>query len=310
MKKILLRIIGQIISIAIFVGVFSFALFITYGYRYDFEEKEVVQTSVIDICTIPKQADLMLDGELNSDKACQKIYGLDLGAHELEVTKNGYYTWSKSIFLDSEQVSLYPYIFLIPYPEYYSVVVLDENADEVWISPNQSLYATYNKTLNILKVHSASRTTPYIIEAPDDIQDLMWADNSRLIADTNSGRYQVYVKSGEWELVDDIVIHADTKEDDLLIQGNELWVKDGNDKIFVTRYSEKISSAQYFYNKSNLLISTDDNIRICDFEGENCHIISEKDPGTAIAYPARSKKIIFVKDGFLYQLTLNAPTQD
>ncbi len=307
MKKIFLRIIGQIISIAIFVGLFSFSLFITYGYRFDFEENEVVQTSVIDVCTIPKQADLFLDGEFNNDKACQKIYGLDLGAHDLKVEKEGYYTWNKSIYLDSEQVSQYPFVFLIPYPEFYSTIILNENADQVWMSPNQSLYAIYGEVFNVIKVYSASRIAPYIIETPANIENLTWIDNSRLVADTATGRYQVNVKKGEWNLVDDVVFHPPVSKNELVVSGNEIWINDGDDKKFVTRYSEKIMSAQYFYNESNLLITTDNDIRICDFEGENCHIITEKDSGTAIAHPARSKKIIFVKEGTLTQLTLSGP---
>lgn len=307
MKKIFIKIIGHIISIFIFVGLFSFALFITYGYRYDFEEKEVIQTSIIDICTIPKQADLYLDDEFYSDKACQKIYGLDLGAHKLSTKKDGYYNWNKNLYLDSEQVSLYPFVLLIPHPEFYSTIVLDKNADKVLVSPNQSLYAVYEEVFNVVRVYSASRIAPYIIEAPAHIQNLTWIDNSRLVADTTIGRYQVNIKKGEWNLVDDVIFHAPIIKNKLIADGNEVWINDRNKKTFVTRYSEKIVSVQYFFNESNLLISTDNNIRICDFEGENCHTITEKDTGTSIAHPSRSKKIIFVKDGKLMQVTLNGP---
>ncbi|MBN2087328.1 PEGA domain-containing protein [Candidatus Peregrinibacteria bacterium] len=285
-----------------------FSLFITYGYRYDFDEKEVVQTSVIDVCTIPKEADLYLDEEFYSDKSCQKIYGLDLGAHELSIQKEGYYTWNKSLYLNSEQVSLYPFVFLIPFPEFYPKVVLDENVGNILISPNQSLYATYDEVLDVVKIYSASRIAPYIIEAPAYIQDLMWVDNSRLIADTTEGRYLVNVQKGEWNLVNDIILHTPTSSNKLIVDGNEIWIDYGETKKFITRYSENIVSAQYFYNEYNLLITTNEDVRICDTDGENCHVVTKKDSGTPIANPPRSKKIVFVKDGVLTQITLAKPT--
>ena len=310
MKKIFFRIIGQILSISIFMGVFLFSLFITYGYRYDFEEKEVVQTSVIDVCTAPKQADLYLDGEFYSAKACDKIYGLDLGTHELEVNKNGYYSWNKNLYLDRENVSRYPQIFLVPRPEFYTTTILEEGVDEVWVSPNQSRYAIYDFSFNVVKVFSASRLTPYVLEPPAKIEDMIWVDNSRLIVDTIDGRYEVNVRKGNWQIVDQVIFRPNINDSDLIIKNNELWIEKDDEEIFITRYGKSIKSAQYFYNESNLLITTTDDIRICDFEGENCHIITTKDKGTLVAHPARSKKIIFIKDGVLQQTTLNGPSGD
>ena len=39
-------------------------------------------------------------------------------------------------------------------------------------------------------------------------------------------------------------------------------------------------------------------------------MISSKDSWTPVAHPARSKKIIFVKDGVLTQVILNGPSGD
>ncbi|MBU0727404.1 PEGA domain-containing protein, partial [Patescibacteria group bacterium] len=198
-KKIMLRIIGQVLSISIFIGIFLLSLFITYGYRYDFEENEVIQTSVIDVCTVPKKADLYLDGEFRSDRACDKIFGLDLGAHALEIQKDGYYEWTKNIYLDNQNVSLYPQIFLVPYPDFYTTTVLENNADQVWIAPNQSKYLVYDRSYDILKVYSVSGSTPLIWEVPYIIENLVWENNSVIVADTSGGRYQMNVNKGNWE---------------------------------------------------------------------------------------------------------------
>jgi hypothetical protein len=308
MKKIILKIIGQLISIVIFCVVFFTSLFITYGYRYDFEENEVIQTSVIDICTSPKTADLYLDDELYSEKACDKIFGIGIGSHDLEVKKDGYYSWNKNLYLDDEKVSLYKQILLIPHPEFYVTTIFDENVQKVWISPNQSHYAIYDEGMDLVKIFSASRSTPYIFEASAEIKNITWIDNGHIIVDTTKGRYEANIKKGDWELVSDVLIRPHTIKNNLIIKSNELWVKNGDEEIFVTRYSNAIESAQYFYNESNLLITTESDIRICDFEGENCHLITTKDKNTLVAHPVRSKKIIFVKDGVLQQLILSTPS--
>ena len=112
MKKLVLKIIAQTLSIGIFVTVFLGALFITYGYRYDFEENQVIETSVVDVCLLPKKAELYVDGELYDTRSCVKITGIDVGAHDIEVRKEGYYSWKTSVFLDREKAKVFPQILL------------------------------------------------------------------------------------------------------------------------------------------------------------------------------------------------------
>jgi hypothetical protein len=310
MRRLLIKIIGHFLSISIFMCLFLFSLFITYGYRYDFEENQVVQTSVVDVCIIPQQAELYLDGTLYSDKSCEQIFGINVGAHTIEARKAGYYSWGKDMYLNDQKAAVYSQIFLVPLPDFYSSVVLEEKIDKVWLSPDQSKYAVYDDTLDVVKVFSASRTAPYILEAPVKIKDLIWMDNNKLIADSDEGRYEVTISKGEWKLTEEVTLRQDKIKSDLIINGRELWIEKDGVKKFVTRYSKPIETAQYFYNQSNLLITTRTEIRLCDFEGENCHVIAYKDPKTPVAYPARSKKIVFIKDGNLTQLTLNGPAKD
>lgn len=307
MKKIAIRIIGQVLSISIFMGVFLFSLFITYGYRYDFEENEVIQTSVIDVCAIPKKADLYLDGEFHSDRACDKIFGLDLGAHTLSIQKEGYFDWFKNIYLDNQNVSIYPQVFLVPLPEFYTTTILDEKVDEAWMNPNHSKYVVYDKSFDVIRVYSAIGGSPLIWETPFDIEELTWMDNTRIVVDTNKGRYQMNIKKGEWGEVENVVIKLRTYKEDVIIKGNELWEEKNGKEVLVTRYSENIQSAQFFYNNLNLLVVTEDDIRICDSDADNCHIVTTKDSWTEVAHPPRSQKIIFVQEGALKQMILSGP---
>jgi len=310
MRKVVIRIIGQVFSIGIFVSLFLFSLFITYGYRYDFEQNEVIQTSVIDLCTIPGNANLYLDGSVYGDSSCQKIFGIGLGGHTLSVRKDGYYDWSKSLYLDDTNASLYSQVLLIPRPEFYTTTILEKNIDKVWISPNQSRLAVYEKVLGVIKVFSASGSAPIILEIPAKAEEINWIDDNDLAIDTDKGRFEVNIYKGEWKETTQVVFHTHSAQTNLLAKGNEIWAEENGIKKFITRYSEPIESVRYFYNQSNLLISTETEIRICDFDGENCQIIATKDAGSPIAHPERSKKIIFIQGGELKQITLNGPSED
>lgn len=109
-------------------------------------------------------------------------------------------------------------------------------------------------------------------------------------------------------LVDQVIFQPRIYKNNLVVDGNELWIEDENAKNFITRYSVVIQSAQYFYNRSNLLITTENDVRVCDADAENCHMITMKDAGTPVASPSHSKKIIFIKDSILKQITLNGPS--
>lgn len=231
MKKLILKTLAPIFSVSIFFMAFSLSVFIVYGYRYDFDEKEVVSTSVLDVCIVQKEADIYLDNELKSSDSCEKFFGMDLGRHKLEVKKLGFYTWKKDFYLGRERAAVYKNVFLIPRHEFMSITKLD-----------------------------------------DDIE--LFFENNNI------------------------------KNNPIIVDGFEIWKQKGEEKSFITRYSVPVQSAQYFYNSSNLLITTNKEVYICDFEAENCQLITLKDVDTSIFHKLHTKKITFVKSGLLQEVLL------
>jgi len=127
MKKYILKTLAPVFSVSLFLVVFSLSVFLVYGYRYDFEENEVISTSVVDVCMTQQKADLYLDGELEGAGACSKFYGMDLGRHRLEVKKPGFYSWKKDFYLGSERVAVYKNILLVPRRELITAVKREED---------------------------------------------------------------------------------------------------------------------------------------------------------------------------------------
>ena len=301
-KTLLLKIVGQLCYFILFFGLFLGSLFVTFGYRYDFNDRAVIQTSVIDICSTPSEADLYLDNALYDKKACQKIYGLPVGSHTLKIVKDGYLSWQKNLYLNEETASLFPGIFLVPNPEHLVPKLLEPHTEKVWNSPNSWNIGIYDSKLKTLKVISMADSDPILLEAPNTIKDLTWIDNDQVVIDTPKGRYKAQIRSGEWTYVDESVFHPLMEIPKLEVQNGELWLQKGRDLQFITRYSEPIESAQMFYNDSNYLIATRNAIRLCDRDGENCHMLAEKDEKTPVIHPQHSKKILYLHNGNLMVL--------
>jgi len=232
MRKYFVKALAPIFSISVFITAFSLSIFLVYGYRYDFEEKEVVSTSVVDVCIIQENANIYLDQELRTSDSCDKFFGMDLGRHKLEAKKLDYFSWKKDFYLGRERAAVYKNVFLIPRHEFMSIVELDEDIDLFFESKKEDF-------------------------------------NNPIIVD-----------------------------------GFEIWKKKGDKKSFITRYSVPVQQAQYFYNSSNLLITTNEGVYVCDFEAENCQLITSKDSDSSIFHKLHTKKITFVKNGLLQEISL------
>jgi len=232
MRKYIIKTLAPIFSVFVFLSVFSLSIFLVYGYRYDFQEKEVVSTSVIDLCIDPQKANVYLDGKLNTDNACSRFYGMALGPHSLEIKKPGFYSWKKDFSLDSDRAAVYRDILLIPHRE--------------------------RMTVRLLGVDSK---TFFAAQIPD---------------------------------VNNMIV----------VDGLEIWKKNGEEKTFITRYSKPIQSAQYFYNTSHLLIATDSEVSVCDFEAQNCQLITLKDLDSPVFSASGSQEIVFVQNGILQEISL------
>ncbi|MBN1258675.1 PEGA domain-containing protein [Candidatus Peregrinibacteria bacterium] len=310
MKKIILKILGQVLYLGVFTSLFGFSIFITQGYRYSFDQNEIIQTGVIDLCVLPKTSEVYLDGKPYSGNSCAKLYGLSIGPHRLEVRKMGYFSWKKEVMVDKTRASVFPKTMLVPLPDFWTSATLEKGVKKIWASPNGSRFAAYNPGLNIIKIFSAARPDPVILEVPAAIKNLTWIDNKTLAADTDKGQFETSLGENGWELVTDLARYSLSQEDEVIVRNNEIWRKNNTDYTFITRLAEAIESANFFYHYSNLLIATEKEIRLCDSVVQNCQKISDKDAGTPVANPFHSKKLIFVRNGDLIQLTLNGPKAD
>lgn len=77
----------------------------TAGYRYHFGSGKIVQTGLLSVSSIPRGADIVVDGVLMSEKTPAAIDNIIPGMHEVRIEKSGYTTWQKTLDVYSKQTT-------------------------------------------------------------------------------------------------------------------------------------------------------------------------------------------------------------
>jgi hypothetical protein len=75
----------------------------TAGYRLDLSHGRIVHTAVLNISSVPRGANVLIDGEAYSDKTPSVIDTILPGEHLVSLEKDGYISWSKDISFDSRE---------------------------------------------------------------------------------------------------------------------------------------------------------------------------------------------------------------
>ena len=84
-----------------FVITAPLVVFYTAGYR--FEGGKVVQTGVLNTNSIPKSADVRIDGELQEKRTPAVFSNVIPGTRTIVISKDGYSSWQKSLDVFSRQ---------------------------------------------------------------------------------------------------------------------------------------------------------------------------------------------------------------
>jgi hypothetical protein len=97
-KNIILKTIVLILFVIVLIGVIAYAR----GYRVNFDEGKLTSTGIVSVSSAPKPAKVYVNGELKG--ATDVNLTLPFGQYTVEVKKDGYTSWEKSISLKGEIV--------------------------------------------------------------------------------------------------------------------------------------------------------------------------------------------------------------
>lgn len=132
-------------TILFFICLFLFLLiapavvFYSQGYRFDFEKKKVTQTGAFYFKVLPKSAQIYFDGRLK--KKTDFIFGSVLienllpKTYNIQIKKEGYLAWEKTLEIKEKQVTEAKNILLIP--ESLGFSVLSKEVKDFFFSPDE-----------------------------------------------------------------------------------------------------------------------------------------------------------------------------
>ena len=121
----------------LFLIIAPITVFYSLGWRFDWETKKVVQTGVFYFKVWPKNVQVYINGEFKKKTdiffSSAHIDNLLPGQYEIEIKKDGYYDWKKTLEIKKREVTEGKNIVLIPKNPNFNL--LSEQVKDFFFSP-------------------------------------------------------------------------------------------------------------------------------------------------------------------------------
>lgn len=167
-------------------------VFYSLGWRFDWETKKIVQTGVFYFRVWPKSAQLYLDGEFK-DKTdfffnSTSVSDLLPGEYKIEIKKEGYHDWQKTLVIEKRKVTEAKNIVLMPKELIFNIIA--EEIEDFSFFPNQEkiiFKQEDNKVWSLKLFDLRKNLRSHLIEETDiskypvEIIDLEFSHDSKII---------------------------------------------------------------------------------------------------------------------------------
>ncbi len=168
-------------------------IFYSQGYRLDFENKKFSQTGGLFLKILPKQVEVYLDGELKEKTdfffGSILIENLLPKKYKIEIKKEGYYLWEKTLEIKEKEVTEAKNVIL--FPEDLNLTILFKGIENFWFSPDQRklILKEGNEKSWALKLYELDKgVKSHLITERDiwpveaDLLDLKFSEDSKEIS--------------------------------------------------------------------------------------------------------------------------------
>ena len=192
MMKKALRILLIITHTTLILCLFGYTIFKVHGFTYNIEENEIQLTSIIDIITYPRGAELYLDSGKYNGKT-NTIIRPEPGKHTISLKKEGFVTFEKEIeVLIKEATQLE--VFLLPDYNIKTPKKLLKNVYLIGISPfDKNITALVDNEHNRIVVYDTSKEKiTDIIPISDKILKIKWYDSETITYQFEDRSIQTY----------------------------------------------------------------------------------------------------------------------
>lgn len=302
------------LTVGLFFLISPIAILYALDYSYDWQTKKLVQNGAFYLKSVPKNAKIFINGKSKktTPRLIKKLLPRD---YAIEIKKEGYQAWKKTLRIESGLVTENKYVLLIP-----DKPILEQIADNIidledYLN-NQAGQNEIAKKQEIQKKFAASfKFSDIKIILSDGQPSAILVNNA-----TSTLHYSLYLLSDDTfqllaEGVNDAEFSSDNKK--LLWQtDNEIWVywldsdyiqpqrKKGN-RQFITRFSEKIKQVTWeSENNRHIIFTVGDAIKIIELDDRDQKNIMNIAtlPNPQIAY--KNKNLYILSENKVYRFNL------
>ncbi|MDP2910430.1 MAG: PEGA domain-containing protein, partial [bacterium] len=164
-------------------------VFYSLGWRFNWETKRIVQTGVFYFKVWPKNAQVYINGEFKKKTdiffSSVNIDNLLPGQYQIEIKKDGYYDWRKTLEIKKKEVTEGRNIVLVPRNPNFNL--LAEQIKDFFFSPD-------GKKVILKEIWPASQSSPEASEGWSlKLFDLGRNVKSHLVNETNISKEEVEI---------------------------------------------------------------------------------------------------------------------
>jgi len=176
-----------VIFIIIFLVATPLIVLYTMGYRYNFTKGRVQKTGILKITSLPRGADIYLNGIKYTGQTPAKIEKVLPGDYEIKLSKNGYFNWQKKLAVYENGTTFAEDVIL--WKQSQSLILSTTSPSSWLVSPDKNIVAFVSGSeIGLLDINSGifGEISGGNIEI---ISTLANEDGIKLISWSPSGRY-------------------------------------------------------------------------------------------------------------------------
>jgi len=311
-------------AVLFFVLATPMVLLYSWGYSFDWQEKNFVLTGGLYLKSIPKKAEIYVNDQLQNEQTPVFVKRLLPKEYQIRVSLPDYHSWQKTLKVESRIVTEAKNILLIPLSPKIEVVnpelPLNFSLKDFVQEESEIIFYVHQPSQILYKTNKEGSFREQISSTP-----LPWGHQYRVFASSNE---QIALLDEEGQLC---LLNPKTKEFDSInqnVQGlefsnnnrrllyytsSEIWIHHlgGSDEIaeskeLVTRLSQEIKQAIWYKTNEHIIFSIEGNIKIVELDsrGDRNIISITESQAQEIAYSARDEKLYFIQNNQLMGIGL------
>ncbi|MEK9132947.1 MAG: hypothetical protein AAB606_04540 [Patescibacteria group bacterium] len=238
----------QIGGVVVFCASAIFAILFAEGYQYDPATRDVIKKSVIYFDSLPEDVEVSVDSRNINIGASREIRTAP-GAHDIEITKDGFNPWKKRVVVPEDFVVRFPELKIMPIVESGTSPQFIKDIEPLagWSMQSSSEEGVFmsNPKLHFGKYYLFSADDDFrVIELPlkFEFEKVMPFGNNSLVGLTRDNRIFAYDSENQ-----KLVSRKEKDFIDLRVMGGELFVLDKIGNIWTAGQELELADFSKFH---------------------------------------------------------------